>query len=314
MTLSAALARRALLNTPRTNAYRLLNRAGDGFPALAVDRYNDVLIAHLYNNTQPPRPLLTQLAAQTGARAVYLKHRPNEASKLSAVQRAQLAPTAPFIGEAVESTVIRENDMLFLIRPADGLSVGLFLDMREQRAWVRAHSTGQTVLNCFAYTCGFGLAALAGGAVRAVNVDVSRKYLDWGMENARLNGCAPDVKDFIAGDVFDWLQRFARRKQTFDTVIVDPPPYSTTKANRFSITQDYAALLTLAAQVTAPGGTLLACANAAELALTTFKAAARDTGGELIRIEHEPEPDFPTRRPYLKIGFIQMGQLDKVTA
>jgi 23S rRNA (cytosine1962-C5)-methyltransferase len=170
------------------------------------------------------------------------------------------------------------------------------------------------VLNCFAYSCGFGVAALAGGAARAVNVDVSKSYLEWGKQNVQLNGFTPHPKDFIAGDVFDWLQRFGKRGQTFDVVIVDPPPYSTTRETRFSIQRDYARLVTLAARVTAPGGWLIACANAAELSLPSFKtkvrAGLKDMPARLVHVWHEPELDFPVARgekPYLKIGVVRVG-------
>lgn len=320
LTLFAALTRRApLVAQPDTNAFRLIHRADDGFPDLAVDQFAEVLVAHLYSD-QATRPfeksgLLAGLVEAAQARALYLKRRPAQASTLSESERRALAPETPFIGEPMNEIVAQEHGLKFLIRPGAGLSVGLFLDMRELRAWVRAQAAGRTVLNCFAYTCGFGLAALAGGAARAVNVDAARPYLEWGKHNARLNGFTPDPQDFISGDVFDWLNRFGKRKQTFDIVIIDPPPYSTTKATRFSIQRDYADLVARAARVTTPGGWLVACANAAELSLATFKAKVRaglneaGTAARLVHLWHEPELDFPVapgEKPYLKLGVIQI--------
>src|SRR5207248_9319272 len=101
-------------------------------------------------------------------------------------------------------------------------SVGLYLDAREVRAWVREHAAGKLALNCFSYTCGYAVAALAGGARRVVNVDISRRVLDWGAENAELNGQAVSRRDYIAGDVFEWLDRFAKKGEVFDLVILDP--------------------------------------------------------------------------------------------
>lgn len=319
--LTSALQRRAAWQAqPDTNAYRLLHRAADGFPDLAVDRYADVLIAHVYSagaRVQPPLKVLRALADKTGARAVYVKYRPTQASVLDEQEREALAPTAPLWGEAVTETMAQENGLKYLIRPGAGLSVGLFLDMRELRAWVRKQAAGRTVLNCFAYTCGFGIAALAGGAARAVNLDVSRRYLEWGKENAALNGFTPDPKDFIAGDVFDWVKRFGKRGQTFDIVILDPPSYSTTKYTRFSVQKDYGELVNLAARVVAPGGWLMACANAAELPLGAFKANVRaglaGFPARTVRFAHEPEIDFPVAsgdKPYLKICLAQFGSTD----
>ena len=313
--LAAALARRAPLAVdPRTNAYRLINREADGFPDLAVDRYADVLVAHLYSHgrrAEPPSALLESLCERTDAQSVYLKYRPDQASALSEAERAALAPPEPLLGRKVDELEVMENGVRYAVRPGDGLSTGLFLDMREARAWVRGHAAGQTVLNCFAYTCGFGLAALLGGAARAANLDVSRRYLDWGRANAARNGLATEARDYIFGDVFDWLGRFGRAGTTFDGVILDPPSYSTTKKSRWVLERDYAALVTLAAAVVRSGGWLLACANTHGLSAKAFTAQVRQglagasAGGfRLDPMEHEPALDFPLapgQPPYLKI-------------
>ena len=309
--ISSALAHRdSLLHSTHTDAYRLIHRAADGFPDLTVDRYADVLIANLYSaglKVTPPLSPLREIAEKTRARSVYIKYRPTEASKLSKAQLDSLAPPTPIIGDPVDQVIVKENGIKFIIKPADGLSTGLFLDMREMRAWVRDNAKDKTVLNCFAYTCGFGVAALVGGAARAVNLDISKKYLEWGKENATLNGFTPDPKDFIRGDVFDWLKRFGKRDQQFDIVILDPPPYSTTKESRFSIQRDYADLVSLAAKVVAPNGYLIACANAAEVSEKQFVSQIKKVNSEQLSVKiadmkHEPEVDFPSEgEHYLKI-------------
>ena len=158
--LDAAWQRRlTLYHSSDTNAYRLINRAGDGFPDLAVDRYADVLVAHVYSQgtkVQPPRTVLQALADRVGARTVYLKYRPMQGNVLDDRTRRTLTPIAPLIGRAVETLEVTENGARFIIRPAEGLNPGLFLDMREMRDWVRHTASGKTVLNCFAYTCAFG--------------------------------------------------------------------------------------------------------------------------------------------------------------
>src|SRR5258708_509126 len=87
-----------------TDSYRLLNRTADGVPNLAVDKFNDVLIAHLYSQGQPgqaPLGLLRQVQTQAEARSVYIKYRPKQASRLTEAQRAALAPAEPLLGEKV---------------------------------------------------------------------------------------------------------------------------------------------------------------------------------------------------------------------
>jgi 23S rRNA (cytosine1962-C5)-methyltransferase len=216
--------------------------------------------------------LLDAAEAAWAPRSLYLKRRPKEARHLANVAKEQLAPEVAARGESVESLVALENGLRFLIRPGQGLSVGLYLDMRDTRAWLAGEVRGLTVLNLFSYTCGFGVAATAGGARRVLNIDASRRVLDWGEENARLNGQPVDRYDYVAGDVFEWLGRLAKKGETFDVVVADPPSFATTRTSRFSAARDYANLAEAAARVVVPGGRLVACCNLATLASRRFEA------------------------------------------
>jgi 23S rRNA (cytosine1962-C5)-methyltransferase len=167
-----------------------------------------------------------------------------------------------------------EDGAAFEIAPGNGLSVGLYLDARQARARVKALAAGRTVLNLFAYTCGFGLAALRGGATRAVNLDLSRRVLDWGERNLVLNGFQPQRRDFIAGESFEWLRRFAKKGERFGLVILDPPSFATSQGARFSAAKDYAALVAAAAPVLESGGLLVACCNLETLRPEQFEAQA----------------------------------------
>ncbi len=310
--LDAAWQRRAPLHaSPNTNAYRLINRSGDGFPDLVVDRYGSVLVAHVYSQgvkVPPPRAALQALTDLARAEATYVKYRPVQGNVLDDRTRRALTPNAPLIGRAVEHVEVIENGSHFMIRPAEGLNPGLFLDMREVREFVGIHAAGKTVLNCFAYTCAFGVTALRGGAARVLNVDISRHYLDWGRANAELNGFATVPTDFVKGDVFDWLKRFGKRGQKFDVVILDPPSYSTTHESRFSVERDTARLVALAAPVVQPGGYLIACTNYEQLPRQGFVSRVREglagVATRIVETRHEPDLDFPVTRgeqPYLKI-------------
>jgi len=312
--LERAVARREpLFQDSGTTAFRLVNGAADGFPGFMVDRYAEVLVAHLYEGEkqQVPLEVLSRLARQAGAEAVYIKRRPKQASNVKSVQLETLAPGKPVWGREIPEIQILENGLHYRIRPGDGLSTGLFLDMREGRQTIREMSRGKTVLNCFAYACGFALAGLRGDARRVLNLDLSRRYLDWGMENLRLNGMEPDPHDFVSGDVFDWLNRFGRRKETFNIVILDPPSYSTSKGRRFSVEKDYEELLRLAVPATTSGGIILAAMNTHHISEERFLKQLRPALplSARIRITHEPEIDFPVavgERACLKICWIQL--------
>jgi 23S rRNA (cytosine1962-C5)-methyltransferase len=318
--LELALARRGpLAAAPYTTIYRLINGQADGLPGLTVDRYGDALVASVYDDWPSPRAagprpldpvLIERLAGATGAAAVYVKYRQRQASRVDEEALPALMPSDPLAGRALGEYPAYEEGLAYLVRPGEGWNAGIFPDMREMRARVRAWSLGKRVLNCFAYTCGFGLAAVAGGAERVVNLDVSRPILERGQANYRANGFAPDVHDFLYGDAFDWLERLGRRQERFDVVVLDPPGFARTKSHIFSAARDWGKLAGMAAQVTAPGGLLVACCNVAELSWRSFRdrvVAGLDEAwraAEVAGVYHAPTLDFPTptgQESYLKI-------------
>lgn len=320
--LALAVARRApLAADPATTIYRVVNAAADGLPGLTADRYGDALVVNLYDDDDrvPPRPippaLVEALVEAAAPGAIYVKYRPQQAGRIAEAGRALLAPSQPVHGPDLGELVAREDGLAYLIRPGEGLSAGLFPDMREGRGRVRAWAAGRTVLNTFAYTCGFGVAAQAGGAARVLNLDLARAALAWGQENYRANGLPADPRDFVFGDVFDWLARLAKRGERFDLVILDPPGFSRTKSGVFSAARDYAALAELAGRVIAPGGRLLACCNVAEIPWRSFRErvlaglTAAGRRAEIAGIHHEPGLDFPAppgQEPYLKMVWLQV--------
>ncbi|MCW5852158.1 MAG: class I SAM-dependent methyltransferase [Anaerolineae bacterium] len=311
----AAERRQPLALDPDVTAYRLVHGAADGVPDIYIDRLGEHLLVSLHSETTelPPR-LLAALAEVHPTGSVYVRYRPRQASRLRDDETEQRAPSQPIRGHGDLAWEVVENGLRYLIRSDAGLSVGLFLDMRDMRARVRALSQGKTVLNLFAYTCAFGVAALAGGADRVLNLDLSRRWLDWGMENYRLNGLVPDRYDFVDGDVFDWLRRFARRGQTFDLVILDPPSFATTHGSRFSAERDWPTLAQAAAPVVAPGGRLLACSNHAGQRRRAFRDAVQlglaQAGCPMTEVGYWSEPalDFPTlphEEGHLKLFLLQ---------
>lgn len=301
--LRRARERRApLLGGAGTDALRLLNGEPDGVPDVTCDVFAGVHVVSLYRDLPPDEEarLLDAVEEAWAPESVYLKRRPREARVVANTQKDALAPERPARGHAVDERVAHEGGLGFLIRPAQGLSVGLYLDMRDARAWLREQARGRTVLNLFSYTCGFGVYARAGGALRVLNVDASRRVLDWGEENARLNGQPADRYDYVAGDVFDWLARLARKPERFDLVVCDPPSFATTRHSRFSAARDYPLLAEAAARLVAPGGLLVACCNLADLDGRRFERMVAEgcaRAGQAGRLVHAlgPSPvDFPS--------------------
>lgn len=313
-----AWARRAPLREEgTTTAFRVLNSQGDGTPDVTVDWFEDVaVLSHYRTFSADEETSQAQVLTDTlSARAVYLKRRPREARVVANTAKDQVAPEVPIAGEPVTSLVARENGAKFLIRPGQGLSVGLYLDMRDTRAWVSRNVRGRSVLNCFSYTCGFGVLAHQGGARRAVNLDLSRRVLDWGEENLALNGWTSERRDHIAGDTFDWLQRFARKGEQFDCVILDPPSFSTSPKGRFSAVRDYPKLVAAAAPVVAPNGHLVACCNLEALEGTRFEqwiqqgvdqAGRRGAVVERLGPSTIDFPEGPEEPPALKVRILSL--------
>jgi 23S rRNA (cytosine1962-C5)-methyltransferase len=150
----------------------------------------------------------------------------------------------------------------------------------------------------FAYTCGFTVAAAAGGARSTVSVDASKTALAWGLENLAENGVVSTAHSFVDADVFAWLKLAAKRGERFDLVVLDPPSYATTKTSRFSAADDYADLAARVLSLLAPGGRLLACTNHRGISVRQFRKriheAGRLAGREMTQVKDLPFPtDFP---------------------
>lgn len=156
--------------------------------------------------------------------------------------------------------IVRERGLQFEVDFAAGYSVGLFCDQRLNREFLESLAPGR-VLNCFAYTCAFSVAAARAGAA-TLDIDLSKKSLERGARNFALNGFERGDHRRIADDVFRVLPRLARRGERFDAIVLDPPTFSRGNAKRvFRVQDDLAELVVLAAALLAPGGWMLVSTN-----------------------------------------------------
>jgi 23S rRNA (cytosine1962-C5)-methyltransferase len=170
------------------------------------------------------------------------------------------------------------------------------------------------VLNLFAYTCAFGVAAAVGGACRTVNIDVAKAALERGRRNYALSGFSGAEHAFLARDVLDALPRLARKPERFDVVVLDPPSYASTRTGRFSVERDYPELARLALNLVSEGGMLLACTNHHGLSehdlVQSIEAGARGAGRRIQALELASppfdHPPGPGRTPHLKSAWIRL--------
>jgi 23S rRNA (cytosine1962-C5)-methyltransferase len=262
-------ARADILADPHTNACRVFNGAADGIDGLVIEKLGDVLVAQLHEGclrlAEPQvRNLCASARRRLGARAVYRKIFVRDRSAAEGTVARLHSDRTPWLGETVEAEFpVLENGIRFLVRPYDGYSVGLFLEQRDNRRRVRALAKGRAVLNAFAYTCGFSVAAALGGAAATVNVDVSKKHLEWGRRNFAANGLEPGSHLFTCSDVFDYYRRAKRQSRLFGLIILDPPTFARTRRPRrvFTLPEDLERLVAGAVELLGPGGYLLLAVN-----------------------------------------------------
>ncbi len=289
-----AIARRAGLHQAGTTAYRIVDGGGDDLPGWVIDDFNGNWLLSL----EPSQPM-PDLDVTLGYRSLYGKIQRNEEKK-SPIFLAGEPITTRFL--------VQERGLNFWIDFQAGYSQGIFLDQRLNRQRVRQTSAARSVLNTFAYTCAFGVAAAAGGA-STVNVDLSRRYLDWGRENYLANDIDSPEHEFVYGDAFSWLKRFAKKGRCFDLVILDPPTFSRDRNGRiFRSETHYGELLELALSVSTKEGRLLCCTNSHRLLRADFEKILRAKLPRSATIAHIGMPeDFPGS-DYLKSFWIERAR------
>lgn len=284
-----ALHRRSRLDLGDTDALRLIDGDGDGLPGIYLE---DFAGRWLLSTTAGSLPESIRRSLPHHDGPVYWKildqHEKETPHLLDGPEQ-----DAPF--------TIRENGIRYQVSFQSGYSQGIFLDQRDNRRRVRDHGKpGDTVLNTFAYTGAFSVAAALGGAT-TTTLDLSQPYLDWARDNLRLNDRDPDDHYFIKGDTFHWLRRFAKQGRRFNGVILDPPSFSRDdKGKVFRAEKDYGRLAELAISCVAPGGWLLCTTNHRAIRLRHFERTIRAALPADADVETFPLPADFNGDPYLK--------------
>ena len=273
----------------RTNAHRL-GTAAEGW----VERYGeDVLVS--FKNDEIRDRLATEylLWAERNNFAfkrVFGRFLPKENAERAAPTLLLGAP-----GVNLRSVVL-ERALQYGVDFAAGYSAGLFIDQRENRRFVRV-ARPKRVLNCFAYTCSFSVAAATVGA-STLSVDLSRKSLERGRENFALNGLSISGHRFVAEDVFELLPRLQRKGEIFDLIVLDPPTFSRSRRGKtFQVGSDFERLLLTALELAGRGARILLSTNCSKLNERALQVMARfclKTSRRAGSFHGEPLPvEFP---------------------
>ncbi|OQQ10446.1 methyltransferase [Vibrio splendidus] len=167
------------------------------------------------------------------------------------------APSEVLWGELNDSPVVVEHGLKYQLDIGRNQNFGLFLDMRNGRQWVQDNAKDKNVLNLFAYTCGFSVAAIAGGARQCMNVDMSRGSLNKGRDNHRLNDHDMRSVNFLGHDIFKSWGKI-KKGGPYELVIIDPPSF---QKGSFALTKDYKKILRRLPELLTEGGEVIACVN-----------------------------------------------------
>ncbi len=284
-----AAARRRERMALDTDAYRLVHAEGDSLPGLVIDRYGSYAVCQAFEPAWGP--FLGEVVAvlvELGCTGVLLRKG----------DAAQGAPSVLHGGRPTSPVIIREGGLRFPVELIGGQKTGFYLDQRENRRRVGSLSRGARVLNLFSYSGGFSVAALAGGAVRAVNVDASEAALALARRAYDLNGFAVADEDFLAGDAFRVARALVAAPDRYDVVVVDPPAFVRRKSEIDAGLRGYKDINLQAIRLLRPGGLLLTCSCSALVDETLFgqavAAAALDAGRPLALLERRGAgPDHP---------------------
>ncbi|MCG9751618.1 class I SAM-dependent methyltransferase [Vibrio brasiliensis] len=217
----------------------------------------------------------SELWREKNGQAIVIQHRYAEGS-----------PSEVLLGELDSRPVVLESQLKYQLDIGRNQNSGLFLDMRYGRDWVKANAKHKNVLNLFAYTCGFSVAAIEGGADQVVNVDMSKGSLSKGRENHKLNGHNINQVKFLGYDIFrSWGK--IKKMGRYDLIIIDPPSF---QKGSFALTKDYKRILRKLPELLAEGGEVLACVNSPQVTCDFLIDGMKEEAPTLSFVERLDNP------------------------
>jgi len=265
-----------------TDACRLVHAESDGLPGLVVDRYGDTLVMQcLSAGAERWRDVLAEVLLDlTQAKCIFERSDVD----VRALEGLPARVGCLYGAQPLSPLSIQEGGLKFWVDVQAGHKTGFYLDQRANRSYIRRLAQGREVLDCFSYTGGFALSALAGGATSVMAVEASAEALALGRQNLVLNGFSPEDVEWNEGDVFQVLRQLRDRARRFDLIILDPPKFAATAAQAQRAARGYKDINLLAFKLLRPGGYLVTFSCSGGVSEDLFQkivaGAALDAGVE----------------------------------
>lgn len=284
---AAAVARRQSLPSLRgQQGLRLIHAESDGLPGVIADQYGDTVVIQLTSAGADKwrQAIVNALVKATGCAGVY------ERSDSDVRGLEGLEPTTGWVYGAASDAplVIEEHGVRLAVDYAAGHKTGFYLDQRENRRLLGELAKDKEVLNCFCYTGGFSLQALAGGAASVLSIDSSGPALERAQANLALNPQLPNERaHWQEADVFQALRDFRKAGRMFDLIVLDPPKFAPSAAHAERAARAYKDINVLGCRLLRPGGMLMTYSCSGGIGLELFQkivAGAAHDAGRMARI------------------------------
>jgi 23S rRNA (cytosine1962-C5)-methyltransferase len=283
--IAAAVARRkALPDLAGQDGLRLIHGESDGLPGLIADQYQDTVVVQLTaaGTDKWRKAIVHALVQATGCRRVY------ERSDSDVRGLEGLEPTTGWLhgdeaAQAAGDPIIDENGVRMQVDVAGGHKTGFYLDQRDNRLLTKQLAAGRSVLNCFCYTGGFSLQALAGDAASVLSIDSSGPALERAKANLALNPqLAAERAEWWEADVFTALRELRAQERRFGLIILDPPKFAPSAAHAHRAARAYKDIALLGFRLLEPGGLLMTYSCSGGIGVELFQkitaGAAADAG------------------------------------